>query len=759
MKQFLCAVLLLISGWMAEAQNLTIKANIKGLEPGLPVYVATFDQVVPDSFVTKKNGFVIRLDVPPGEGNVYTFRIGKDYNNGNFLMTYLDKGEVKITGKGPGFTKATLSGPRYLADYEDYKKALAADPVAKTKRALYERAEQLQKQKDTLALAEVITQINEVSKAEKSVAANWIKNHVNSPISVYLLQFELSREFTNDEAETLMNLLTEEAKNNRLGQKLAHTLRMAKLTAVGQPAPVFTQNDTSGKPVSLTDFRGNYVLVDFWASWCVPCRAENPHVVSAFKKYRNKGFTVLGVSFDNPGAHDKWLKAIHDDGLTWTHVSDLKGWKNEVGVLYDIHSIPQNLLIGPDGIILAKNLRGEQLENKLREFLGEPTPETSGELRLKGTLRDVSSDYVRIFITNEMGEMLQDSVKIVGGSFEYKATLAHPQELGLAAISATTKAPVYLRFFVDPGDVTVEASVDNPKALVVKGSRTHDEYTEMQKLFVDVDRRAAPFEKKYELENNRYMDASRARKGETELAVLKAKAYAAREALMSFYDEKRQITLDYMRNNPQSFVTASLARYYVNEMSVDSAQAMYDRMGEAVQKSAYGNELCLEIAKLKSGSPGSMATEFSGMGIDGKPLKLSDFRGKYVLLDFWASWCVPCRAGNPHLLKLYAKYKLKGFEIIGISDDDGNPDAWKKAVAKDKIGVWKHVLRGLKRTSDGGFDRSEDRSEAYGIHSLPTKILIDPNGMIIGRYGGGGESDEAMDKKLAEIFGSYTTKI
>jgi thiol-disulfide isomerase/thioredoxin len=124
------------------------------------------------------------------------------------------------------------------------------------------------------------------------------------------------------------------------------------------------------------------------------------------------------------------------------------------------------------------------------------------------------------------------------------------------------------------------------------------------------------------------------------------------------------------------------------------------------------------------------------------------------LLDFWASWCVPCRKGNPHLLSLYSKYKDKGLEIIGVSDDDNNHEAWQKAVDKDGIGVWKHVLRGLdmkKRLA--GEENESDISQYYGIHSLPTKILIDPNGIIIGRYGGGGESDEAMDKKFAEIFG------
>ena len=124
-----------------------------------------------------------------------------------------------------------------------------------------------------------------------------------------------------------------------------------------------------------------------------------------------------------------------------------------------------------------------------------------------------------------------------------------------------------------------------------------------------------------------------------------------------------------------------------------------------------------------------------------------------MLLDFWASWCVPCRKGNPHLLSLYANYKDKGLEIIGISDDDKNPDAWKKAIEKDGIGVWKHVLRGMKQTPEGRADRSTSISDQYGTSTLPTKILIDPQGIIIGRYGADGETDDALDKKLAELFG------
>lgn len=140
---------------------------------------------------------------------------------------------------------------------------------------------------------------------------------------------------------------------------------------VGVMAMDFTQTDTAGVPVSLSSFRGKYVLIDFWASWCGPCRVENPNVVAAYQKYHDKGFDIIGVSLDRPNDKDKWLKAIYDDNLTWTHVSDLKFWDNEVSRMYGVRAIPQNYLIDPQGKIVAKNLRGKALHDKLEELLGK----------------------------------------------------------------------------------------------------------------------------------------------------------------------------------------------------------------------------------------------------------------------------------------------------------------------------------------------------------------------------------------------------
>ena len=195
----------------------------------------------------------------------------------------------------------------------------------------------------------------------------------SSPIvAMYIVGPMLKSQLDPARFEPVMTSMSKRFRDNASVQKVVKDYfdyMQQKMAAdiVGKPAPDFSLPDVNGKPVSLSSFRGKYVLVDFWASWCAPCRMENPNVVSAFLKFREKNFTVLGVSLDK--SREPWVKAIATDNLNWTQVSDLKYWESAVVPLYNIEGIPYNILVDPQGTIVARNLRGAALQAKLRDVL------------------------------------------------------------------------------------------------------------------------------------------------------------------------------------------------------------------------------------------------------------------------------------------------------------------------------------------------------------------------------------------------------
>lgn len=202
----------------------------------------------------------------------------------------------------------------------------------------------------------------------KNAKLKFVEGHLNSFMGLYTYNlYILDNKFVPSEVSPLFDRFSDKLKLSDLGKKTVEKLEIGKRRQTGAKATDFTQNDLNDKPFTLSSLRGKYVLVDFWASWCVPCRAENPNVVKAYAQMKDKNFEIVGVSLDQGKA--AWAEAVKKDGLPWIHVSDLKGWKNEVAVMYGINSVPQNLLIDPNGQIIAKNLRGDALTQKLAELI------------------------------------------------------------------------------------------------------------------------------------------------------------------------------------------------------------------------------------------------------------------------------------------------------------------------------------------------------------------------------------------------------
>jgi len=202
---------------------------------------------------------------------------------------------------------------------------------------------------------------------QKVYTKNFIREHPKSTVSPLIVLMQLAQEMTAHEIDSVVSSFDPSIKSSIYVAELQKVAEKMKITNVGGLATDFTLNTPEGTPLALSSLRGKYILIDFWASWCGPCRKENPNVVAAFNKYKDKGFDILGVSLDREkGA---WVKAIADDHLTWHHVSDLKFWQNEAAVKYGVQSIPFSVLLDKEGKIIGKNLRGEELAKKLAELM------------------------------------------------------------------------------------------------------------------------------------------------------------------------------------------------------------------------------------------------------------------------------------------------------------------------------------------------------------------------------------------------------
>ncbi|MGB3008161.1 MAG: TlpA disulfide reductase family protein [Chitinophagaceae bacterium] len=280
---------------------------------------------------------------------------------------FIQPGRIKVSAVD-SFSNVKVKGSVAHKEYEKLK--AQEKPFQERMDPLIAKYREYANAKDAVNQAKTEGDLDAIEKEKnEKVYGEFVKKNPSSPIAMYALQQYAGWDIDADKIEPLFNALSEKIRSYPSAVDFQMNLETAQKTGIGKTAMEFTQNDTLGIPVSLSAFRGRYVLVDFWASWCGPCRSENPNVVKVFNKYKDRNFHIIGVSLDRPGQNAKWMKAINDDKLRWTHVSDLKFWDNEVAKQYGIKAIPQNLLIDPSGKIIAKNLRGEELEAKLGELI------------------------------------------------------------------------------------------------------------------------------------------------------------------------------------------------------------------------------------------------------------------------------------------------------------------------------------------------------------------------------------------------------
>ncbi|AUP80606.1 thioredoxin-like domain-containing protein [Flavivirga eckloniae] len=339
----------------------------------------------------------------------------------------------------------------------------------------------------------------------------------------------------------------------------------------------------------------------------------------------------------------------------------------------------------------------------------------------------------------------QDTVIVTNSKFQYEASIEGINTVIIAVETDTIKGdftdPTKFSkiLYVQPKEMSLTVDVKNIQESKLIGSNVHDDFENLNQKLAQA---KEPFKPVFDELEELYKDYK-----SNEEAI--GKIY---KSLESFYQKEKEAKFNFIKANPESFISLELLDDLKGDVDINEASEAYKNLSDGNKNSELGKSLGDNIKALKRTAVGNIGPHFKSNDVDGNLLDLAQFKGNYVLLDFWGSWCAPCRQSHPHLLEVYSKYKSKGFEIIGVSDDDTRIEAWKKAIEEDKIGVWKHVLRGKPKAGEENDANKIDLVKLYGVSGFPTKILLDAEGKIVHRSVGYDPSSTWLEDKLEEGY-------
>ena len=347
---------------LAQPGVCRISGVLDGMESGtLKLETIVFSNPVSFEASVQKGQFSFSINQP--SPTAYNLRVAD--NPASSITIFCGTEPLEVRGFASNLAGVKVTGSEPHRQWSEYQVAVGAldEKIKITAEYFDELAQEgkLAEKEDSLR-----NHYAQLSAEKESFIKTWVLQHPTSSVSAFIIALNY---LNQPQAETLVPLyqpLAPDVKNSYYGKVVGENVARVESLMIGKIAPDFSQTDSNGTTISLSSLRGKYVLIDFWASWCGPCRVENPNLVRTYDRFKER-LTILGVSLDQK--KDPWLKAIQDDRLNWLQVSDLKGWGNVVALQYGVRSIPANFLLDPDGKIVAKGLRGEQLDARLSELI------------------------------------------------------------------------------------------------------------------------------------------------------------------------------------------------------------------------------------------------------------------------------------------------------------------------------------------------------------------------------------------------------
>lgn len=360
---FLFVMLFSIMACKTKKEGFTIDGTITGADNAWVLLKKRQETqiITVDSIQVKDGKFAFNGKVEMPE--IYFLKIA---DRDGSVPFFVENAPLLMTIYADSLDKSVIKGSATHDVFVGYQKKESSYGLVMEE--LYGKYMQANEMKDSIAVKSIEKAYDSVQNAQNSFTKDFILQNGKSVVAAYLA-ISNAYAYSLEDLQTVNKAMDASIAGSDYVKQLADREKLLSKLLPGMPAPDFTMNDSTGNAIALSSFKGKVVLVDFWASWCSPCRAENPNVVKAFKKYSPKGFTVFGVSLDTD--RQKWIAAIAKDQLTWTHVSDLVGWKNAAAKQYGVMSIPANFLLDKEGKIIGSNLRGADLDKKLEEVLGK----------------------------------------------------------------------------------------------------------------------------------------------------------------------------------------------------------------------------------------------------------------------------------------------------------------------------------------------------------------------------------------------------